>query len=210
VLKRNVRQAIRRIHEAELTTLGACGDVERNVMCCPAPFRNDPVRGGVQQLASRLSSHLLPRTTAYHEIWLTDPQTGERERCGGGPDGNAVEPLYGSAYLPRKFKTALALSDDNCVDVYANDLGFVAIRDNGGIAAYNVVVGGGFGFTPANKRTFPALAQRMTQVGPDEVIDLTVAVIKVYRDFGDRSDRKRSRLKYLIADWGIERFKAKV
>ncbi len=210
VLKRNIRRMIRRINQVQLTTLGGCGDVERNVMCCPAPFRNDPVRNELQQLASRLSSHLLPRTTAYHEIWLMDPESGEKQLCGGGPEGHEIEPLYGINYLPRKFKTAFALAEDNCVDVYTNDLGLVAIREGARLVGYNVLVGGGFGVTPSNKRTFPAVASRMAFVTPERVIDAATAIIKVQRDFGDRSDRKRARLKYLIADWGLERFRAKV
>jgi len=210
VLKRNIRQAIRRIHEAELTTLGACGDVERNVLCCPAPFGRDPIRHAMQDLASRLSAHLLPRTTAYHEIWLTDPDSGQTELCAGGAGGHQIEPLYGATYLPRKFKTAFALAEDNCVDVYANDLGFLAVSENGRLLGFNVLVGGGFGVTPSNKKTFPAVAQRMAMVGPDEVLDVATAVVKVHRDFGNRSDRKRARVKYLLADWGLERFKAKV
>jgi len=210
VLKRNVREMIRRIHEVELTTLGACGDVERNVLCCPAPFRRDPIRALMQELACRVSDHLLPRTTAYHEIWLTDPDSGEKERIAGGAEGQEVEPFYGPTYLPRKFKTAFALAEDNCVDVYANDLGFLAVSENGKLAGFNVLVGGGFGVTPSNARTFPAVAKRMALVSPDDVLEVATAVIKVHRDFGNRSDRKRARIKYLVADWGLERFKAKV
>jgi sulfite reductase (ferredoxin) len=179
-------------------------------MCCPAPFRNDSIRDEMQQMASRLSAHLLPRTTAYHEIWLSDPETGDKELCGGGPEGHQIEPFYGSTYLPRKFKVAFALAEDNCVDVYTHDLGFLAIGENGRVLGYNVLVGGGFGVTPSNKRTFPAVAKRMAFVAPEDAIGLATAVIRVHRDFGDRSDRKRARLKYLIADWGFDRFKAKV
>jgi len=217
VLKRNVRAAIRRIHQVQLTTLGACGDVERNVMCCPAPLRNDPIRGQLQDLAVRLSDHLLPRTAAYHEIWLVDPQTREKQLCGGGPGGGtidshaaAIEPLYGATYLPRKFKIAIGLAHDNCVDVYANDLGLLAICEDSGIAGFNVLVGGGFGVTPSNKNTFPAVARRMAFIAPEQVIDVSTAILRVQRDFGNRADRKRARMKYLIADWGLDRFKAKV
>jgi sulfite reductase (ferredoxin) len=210
VLKRNIRAAIRRIDQVQLTTLGACGDVERNVMCCPAPFCQTPIHRAIQQTAARLSTHLLPQTTAYHEIWLSDPDTGQEHLAAGGSDGHEVEPLYGASYLPRKFKTAIALPHDNCVDVYANDLGLLAVCREDRLAGYNVLVGGGFGVTPSNKRTFPALAQRLGFVAPDEVLQVAVAVVKVHRDFGDRCDRKRARLKYLLADWGLQRFKAKV
>ncbi|NUQ65911.1 MAG: NADPH-dependent assimilatory sulfite reductase hemoprotein subunit [Pirellulales bacterium] len=210
VLKQNVKQTIRRINEIQLTTLGACGDVERNVMCCPAPLRNSRVHDQIQEMAKRVSDHLLPQTTAYHEVWLTDPVSGEKELLGGGSDGHQIEPIYGSSYLPRKFKTAIALAEDNCIDAYANDLGLLAITRDGDVAGYNVLVGGGFGVTPSNKNTFPALAQPMAYVTPDQVLDVATAIIKVQRDFGDRSDRKRARMKYLIFDWGLEKFKAKV
>jgi len=208
VLKRNVRQAIARINAVQLTTLGACGDVERNVMCCPAPIATDSVRAQMQELAERVSTHFLPRSRAYHEIWLGDPDTGEREQFAPPPE--VIEPLYSASSLPRKFKTAMALANDNCVDVYANDLGLVAISSGGRILGYNVLVGGGMGVTPSNKNTFPALAKPLAFVQPDEVIDVATAVLKVYRDFGDRTDRKRARIKYLVADWGLERFRAKV
>lgn len=208
ILKRNVREVLRRLHEAQLTTLGACGDVVRNVMCCPAPFRNDPVRGEMQEMASRLTRHLLPRTPAYQQIWLSDAQAGQAKSSSGGPGEHEVEPLYGNVYLPRKFKIAFGLVEDNCVDAYANDVGFLAIRSGSQIEGYHVVVGGGFGVTPSNKKTFPAVAQSLAFAKPDEVIDVATAVVKVFRDFGNRSDRKRARLKYVIADWGLDRFKA--
>ena len=209
VPKRNLREAIRRINKAQLTTLGACGDVERNVMCCPAPLANDPVRRAMQELAARLSSLLLPQTTAYREIWLSDPSGGGMVP-GGVDEDREIEPLYSPCYLPRKFKIALASPDDNCVDLYANDLGLLALAEGSRIVGYNVLVGGGLGVTPSNKRTFPALALPMASIAPEEVLDVAAAVIRAYRDFGDRTDRKRARLKYLIADWGLPRFRAKV
>lgn len=210
VLKKNVRETIHRINRAQMTTLGACGDVERNVLCCPAPRRHDAVRDEMQALADRLSSHLLPRTKAYYELWLTDLETSEKQLAGGGADGQVIEPLYGETYLPRKFKTAIGLPDDNCIDIYANDLGFLAIVEDGRVAGYNVLVGGGMGVTPSNENTFPALAQPLAFVSPDQAIATAEAVIKVQRDFGDRADRKRARMKYLIFDWGLEKFRAKV
>ncbi len=210
VLKGNVREVIRRINEVQLTTFGACGDVERNVMCCPAPLNTDPVQLANQQLAVRLSNHLLPRTRAYHEIWLTDLETGEKTDCTEVPDSGEAEPLYGRTYLPRKFKTAIARLEDNCVDVYTNDMGFVSIREGDRLLGYNVLVGGGLGVTPSDKDTFPRLADRLTFVKPEEVIGIAEAVIKFQRDFGNREDRKRARLKYVVADWGIERVREKV
>lgn len=208
VLKGNVRQVVARINAVQLTTLGACGDVGRNVMCCPAPIATDSVRAQMQELAGRLSTYLLPHTRAYHEIWLRDAETGQREQLASLPE--PIEPLYGVTYLPRKFKTAMALTNDNCVDVFANDLGLVAIAAAGQVLGYNVLVGGGLGVTPSNKKTFPALAQPLAFVEPDDVLAVVTAVLGVYRDFGDRTDRKRARIKYLIADWGLARFRAKV
>jgi sulfite reductase (ferredoxin) len=219
VTKGNLHRTIRRINEVQLSTIAACGDVERNVMCTPAPY-HDPIHQQIQEMADRLARNLRPKTRAYHEIWLTDSESGERKLvCGGppvegdggpGPDGDTVEPLYGPTYLPRKFKTAVGLPGDNSVDLYANDLGFLAICEASGVVAYNVLVGGSFGVTPSAAKTFPAVAQPMCSVPPGEVVDVAKAIIKVQRDFGNRSDRKVARLKYLIHNWGLEKFKAKV
>ncbi|HQU42028.1 MAG TPA: NADPH-dependent assimilatory sulfite reductase hemoprotein subunit [Pirellulales bacterium] len=210
IVKENLREVLARINQVQLTTLAACGDVERNIMCCPAPHHFDPVHAQLQDLADRLAAHLAPRTRAYHEIWLKDPETGEEELVAGGPNGHEIEPIYGPTYLPRKFKTAIGLPGDNCVDLYANDLGLMAICENYQIVGYNVLVGGGMGVTPSAKKTFPALARRMAFVTPDQVIDVATEVIKVQRDFGNRADRKIARLKYLIADHGLAWFKSKV
>jgi sulfite reductase (ferredoxin) len=209
VLKSNLKETIQRIDRVQLSTLAACGDVERNIMCCPAPYKNDPVHDQLQALADELAVHLCPRTNAYHEIWLKDMESGEKELVAGG-EPDEIEPIYGPNYLPRKFKTAIGLPGDNCVDLYTNDLGLLAICEDFQIIGYNVLVGGGQGVTPSAKKTFPALAKRMCFVTPDQVVDVAIAIIKVQRDFGNRSDRKVARLKYLIADWGIEKFKAKV
>lgn len=206
VVKGNLKKTIRRINDVQLTTLAACGDVERNVMCCPAPYANT-IHDSIQNLADRLADHLSPRTRAYHEIWLQNDE-GERELVGGGAPEE--DPIYGKTYLPRKFKTAIGLPHDNCVDLYTHDLGLLAVIRDDEIAGYNVLVGGGQGVTPSVKTTFPALAKRMAFVTPDEVIDAATAVVKVQRDFGNRSNRKQARLKYLIHNWGIEAFKAKV
>lgn len=211
VLKQNLWRTIHRINEIKLSTLAACGDVERNIMCCPAPINGDPVHQQMRDLTDRLVAHLAPRTRAYHEIWLRDPAGGDEEMVATTqrPE-DEIEPLYGKNYLPRKFKTAISLCGDNCVDVYANDLGFLAVCEDWNIVGYNVLVGGGMGMTPSAKKTFPAVAHRMAYIAPEEVLDVAAAVIKVQRDFGNRADRKVARLKYLIADWGLPKFKAKV
>jgi sulfite reductase (ferredoxin) len=210
VIKGDLKATIRRINEIQLSTLAACGDVERNVMCCPAPIHANPVRDEMMAMAERLAMHLAPRTRAYHEIWLTDDETGEKTLAGGGAEGHEVEPIYGPTYLPRKFKTAFALPEDNCVDIYANDLGFLAVHDGTRIQGYNVLAGGGMGVTPSAAKTFPALAKRLGFVPPEDVLDIAVAIVKVQRDFGNRSDRKVARLKYTIHNLGLKTFRAKV
>ncbi len=226
VVKHNLEKTIAKINEIQLTTMGACGDVERNVMCCPAPHYGDNVHTEMQQLADGVAYHLRLHTPAYHELWLTNLENGAKHLAGGGlPEGSPyvgtgrvaagergddVEPIYGTDYLPRKFKTAVGLPGDNCIDLYTNDLGFMAICEDWKIVGYNVVVGGGQGTTPAAAKTFPALAKRMAFVRPEQAIDVAEAIVKVQRDFGNRADRKIARLKYLIADWGIAKFKAKV
>lgn len=210
VSKGNLKQVIRRINDAKLSTLAACGDVERNIMCCPAPHRGDPVHDQLQALTDRLAEHLCPRTRAYYEIWLHEGPGSEQQLVEKYPEHPEVEPIYGPTYLPRKFKTAIGLPGDNCVDMYANDLALMAICRDWRITGYNVLVGGGFGVTPSAKKTFPAVAQKLARIDPEQAVDVATAIIKVQRDFGNRSDRKVARMKYLIHDWGLARFKAKV
>jgi sulfite reductase (ferredoxin) len=222
VLKKNLKQAIRRINDVQLTTLAACGDVKRNVMCTPCPYNGDPVHEQMFELAGELVKQLNPRTRAYHQIWLTDDETGESIDVGEvgafpshpagptTPGDDPVEPIYGKTYLPRKFKLAVGLPGDNSVDVYANDIGLLAICENWKVVGYNLLVGGSFGVTPSAKKTFPAVALPMCYIEADRVVDLCIAIVKVQRDFGNRSDRKVARMKYLIHDWGLDRFRSKV
>ena len=141
---------------------------------------------------------------------MADPSGENRQLVGGGSGEAESEPIYGPQYMPRKFKTAIGFPDDNCIDIYTHDLGFLALVRDDQIIGYNVLVGGGMGVTPSAKKTFPALAKRLAFVTPDRALDVATAVIKVQRDFGNRSDRKVARLKYLIHDWGLDAFKAKV
>lgn len=213
VPKQTLQETIRRINACKLTTLAACGDVNRNVMCCPAPHRFDPVHDQLQDLTDRLAEHFRPKTTAYYDIWLRDPASGEEQclqGCGSSTSNDEVEPIYGRTYLPRKFKMSVGLPGDNCVDMYANDLSLMAICQDFKIVGYNVLVGGGFGVTPSAKKTFPALAKRMAFCTPEDAIGVAEAVVKVQRDFGNRADRKTARLKYLIADRGLEWYREKV
>ncbi len=222
VLKKNLHDTIAGINQTLLTTLGACGDVERNVMCCPAPF-HDPGAPGHQQLqdaADRIAAHLAPRSKAYFEIWLNGQPVETKDEGGRmndeTQDGSSfiphpssftdIEPIYGKTYLPRKFKTGLVLPFDNCIDVYSQDLGFIAVVERGQIAGYNVLVGGGMGMTHGNATTFPYLAKPIAYVAADALLATAEAVVKLYRDHGNRADRKRARIKYLVHDWGVPKF----
>jgi sulfite reductase (ferredoxin) len=236
VLKKDLKETIAGINACLLTTLGACGDVERNVMACPAPHHQHGLHAQLQETAALLAAHLAPRTRAYHEIWLNgqpirsqesggrSQETGVRGQESGAasaptpdpclltPDSCPLtpveEPLYGKTYLPRKFKTGLALPEDNCIDVYAQDLGLLAVVENGAIAGYNVLVGGGMGMTHGNAHTFPHLAKPICYVPAQAVVGAAEAVVKLFRDHGNRADRKRARIKYLVHDWGVEKFRA--
>ena len=155
-------------------------------------------------MAGYLSRELRPHTPAYKEIWLGNLPPA------GPPGGQEVEPLYGRSYLPRKFKLAIGLPGDNCVDLYAQDLGLLALCENFQVVGYNVLVGGGMGVTTRREDTFPALARPMARIRPEQVVEVVRAVLSVFRDCGARSDRRRARMKYLVADWGLEKFKAEV
>ena len=208
VLKENLQQVIQRINDVQLTTLGACGDVNRNVMCCPAPYRNE-IYQSVQGLADEIAEHLAPRTSAYHELWVQEPGSEERQLAGGGAPVE-IEPIYGRQYLPRKFKIGIGFPYDNCVDLYTHDLGLMGVVRDEQVIGYNVLVGGGQGVTPSAKKTFPALGKRMAFVTPERALELVTAIVQVQRDYGNRSDRKTARLKYLIHNWGLEKFKDQV
>ena len=212
ILKSDIRETIRGINAAKMSTIAACGDVSRNVMSCPAPIKGDGVRDEMFAMAELCAEHFKPRGGAYYDVWLRDADDPEAPQIDVTDPAAAleVEPIYGLTYLPRKFKIGFALPDDNCIDVYTQDLGFLAIPEGGRVVGYNAIVGGGMGQTVSRKDTFPALGHRMAFVAPEQVIDVATAVVGVQRDFGGRTDRKRARLKYLIYDQGLDWFKAKV
>ena len=195
VIKRDLKKTMQGINNSLLDTIAACGDVNRNVMATPNRFRSD-VHAQVAADAEAVSEHLLPRTNAYHEIWLDGEKVTTEES----------EPIYGALYLPRKFKIAFAIPPENDVDVLAHDLGFIAIVESGELIGYNVTVGGGMGATHGRDDTYPRLADVIGFCGADEVLDVTEKVVMIQRDFGNRSDRKRARLKYTIDDRNIEWF----
>ncbi len=197
ILKTNLRSAIRRIDDALLTTLSGCGDVERNVVAPPAPLRDTPHRQ-LRSLAQELTAALTPSTNAYREVWLDGELVDSDQE---------TEPLYGDSYLPRKFKTGLALPDDDSIAVRGQDLGLIGIVAGDRIARYNVVVGGGGGLTHRRKDTYARLATPLGSIEAGDAVALARAVAGVFRDFGDRTDRKHARLKYLVEEWGIDRFR---
>jgi sulfite reductase beta subunit-like hemoprotein len=196
VLKGNLKATIAGINQELLTTISACGDVQRNVMGCSAPLA-DTDHAAVRRVAEALARELRPGTHAYHEIWLD----GERQVS------TEEEPFYGTQYLPRKFKTAVGLSTDNCVDIYAQDVGLLAIVGRGGIEGFNLLVGGGLGMTHNKGDTTARLAQPLGFVPLEHGVEAVRIVAAIFRDHGNRSDRRHARLKYLLAEWGIDRFR---
>jgi sulfite reductase (NADPH) hemoprotein beta-component len=196
VVKGDLKPLIKQINvAAHLNTKGACGDINRGVMCNPNPEQSDLHRQ-VWPIMKAVSDHLLPRTRTYHELWIDDTLVD-----GGEPE---EEPIYGKTYLPRKFKIAFAIPPSNDVDVYGNDLGFVAITDEQGkLAGFNVLVGGGMGMSHNQLETFPRVADVMAFCTPDQVVDVAEKVVLVQRDYGDRVDRKHARFKYTVEDRGL-------
>ena len=201
VIKSNLKKTIQQINVGLMDTIAACGDVNRNVMCHPNPSES-PLHAEMADLARRISAHLLPSTTAYHEIWLDQKLIADSKK--------EVEPLYGDRYLPRKFKIALVIPPYNDCDVFSQDLGFIAIVEDNQIVGYNVAVGGGMGSTFGIPEAYPRLAEVIGFCLPDQVVDIAEKVLMVQRDNGNRQDRKRSRMKYTIDDHGIEWFKNEV
>jgi sulfite reductase (NADPH) hemoprotein beta-component len=200
VVKTELKATMQAINAALIDTIAACGDVNRNVLASanPVETRAHPV---VYEWAQRLSEHLLPKTRAYHEIWL------DGEKVAGTAE---VEPLYGETYLPRKFKTAIVVPPVNDVDVYAHDLGFIAVVERGELQGFDVTVGGGMGASHGDPETFPRLADVVGFVRPEQVLAVAEAVLTAQRDFGNRAARKRARLKYTIEDRGLAWFVAEV
>lgn len=200
ILKRNLKPTIAAINQTLMDTIAACGDVNRNVMASVNPVESR-AHAAVHAAAVALSEYLLPQTRAYHEIWL------DERRIVGADES---EPVYGPTYLPRKFKIGIAVPPINDVDVYSQDLGFIAILEHGELLGYNLLAGGGMGCTHGDERTYPRLADMLGFIRPDQLIRAAEAVLTTQRDFGNRSDRKLSRLKYTIDRIGIDAFKAEI
>jgi sulfite reductase beta subunit-like hemoprotein len=199
VLKRDLKTTIAEVNHRLMTTLAACGDVSRNVMGCPAPV-DDEVHQVVRAAARGIAERLRPASKAYHEIWLDGAKQVSTEE--------EEEPFYGDRYLPRKFKTGVALASDNCVDIWSQDVGLVAIVDGRTVRGFNVLVGGGLGMTHHKADTTARLAQPLGFVAAEHAVEAVHIVAANFRDHGNRADRRHARLKYLLAEWGMERFRA--
>jgi len=200
IIKRNLKPTIAAINQTLMDTIAACGDVNRNVMASANPMQSE-AHAQVYAASVALSEHLLPHTRAYHEIWLDEKKIIGRDES---------EPVYGPTYLPRKFKIGIAVPPINDVDVFSQDLGYIAIIENGELLGYNLLAGGGMGSTHGDERTYPRLADVLGFIRADQLIAAAEAVLTTQRDFGNRSDRKLSRLKYTIDKHGLAWFKAEI
>ncbi|KAI5785596.1 hypothetical protein DFH27DRAFT_505375 [Peziza echinospora] len=208
VLKRNLKNSMRAINKSLMDTLAACGDVNRNVMCSSLP-ENSAFHREVYNYSTSISKHLLPSTSAYHEIWIQDEH--EKKVKVAGDALADFEPLYGPTYLPRKFKITICIPPHNDTDVYAHDVGLIAIKAaDGSLEGFNVLVGGGMGVTHNNKKTYPRTGSMFGFISKDKVHLACEKIMLVQRDNGDRKNRKHARLKYTIDDMGVEVYKAKV
>ncbi|MFM2131592.1 MAG: sulfite reductase hemoprotein beta-component [Verrucomicrobiota bacterium] len=229
VVQQGVGPLIKSINEALSSTLATCGDVNRNVTA-PSNPPVDAVTQAVEDDAFTLTKALLPRTTAYHSIWVDGVQIdlglGDKiAKAKAAADqanpylpppadlddsGAAVDNLYGKTYLPRKFKTGFAIPPNNDVDIFTNDMGFVAVIEGGRLVGYNLLVGGGLGTSHGNKATYPRLADVIGFLTREQVVAVGEAVIKIHRDWGDRTDRKHARIKYVLQEKGVEWFRAEL
>ncbi|WP_028399947.1 assimilatory sulfite reductase (NADPH) hemoprotein subunit [Ectobacillus panaciterrae] len=203
ILKWNMKKTIQEIHASLLDTIAACGDVNRNVMCNPNPYQSE-IHAEVYEYAKLLSDYLLPRTRAYHELWL------DEEKVAGTPEVDEVEPMYGALYLPRKFKIGIAVPPSNDIDVFSQDLGLIAIVEDDKLVGFNVAIGGGMGMTHGDKATYPQLAKVIGFCTPDQIHDVAEKVITIQRDYGNRSVRKNARFKYTVDRLGLETVKAEL
>jgi sulfite reductase (ferredoxin) len=222
ILKKNLKQTIAEIVHNMGSTLTACGDVNRNVMSPAAPYHNRPEYDLARTYANNVADLLTPQSGAYYEIWLDgekvvsgeeDPEVvaaRKRDINGSNIEGS-IEPIYGPHYLPRKFKICVTVPGDNSVDLFSQDLSLVVLtNEQGELEGFNVFAGGGLGRTHNKEETFPRLADPIGYVDKADVYDLVKAIVATQRDYGDRSDRRHSRMKYLVEEWGVEKFRAKV
>ncbi|MFO8039056.1 MAG: sulfite reductase, ferredoxin dependent [Sodalinema sp.] len=222
ILKKNLKATISAIVRNLGSTLGACGDLNRNVMAPPAPFKNRPEYAAAWDYADRIADLLTPQSGAYYEIWLDgekaisgeeDPEVkAARQRNGNGTlFKDKEEPIYGEHYMPRKFKSCVTVPGDNSVDLYSQDLSLVLVsNEQGEVQGFNILAGGGLARTHNKEETFPRLADEIGYVDKADIYDLVKAIVATQRDYGDRHNRRHARLKYLLHDWGVEKFRSTV
>ncbi len=222
ILKKNLKETIASIVRSMGSTLGACGDLNRNVMAPPAPYKNRPEYQYAWEYADKIADLLTPQTGAYYEIWLDgekvvsaeeDPavKAARQRNINGTNFTDKEEPIYGEHYMPRKFKIAVTVPGDNSIDLYTQDVSLVVItNDQGELEGFNVLAGGGLGRTHNKEDTFVRMADAIGYVEKDDVYDLVKAIVATQRDYGDRADRRHARMKYLLNDWGVEKFREKV
>jgi sulfite reductase beta subunit-like hemoprotein len=220
VLKKNLRNLVHDLNRlAEITTFGGCGDVVRNTVGCPVADIDPKFKDcGIDlvELSKRISGYFLPKTHSYYDLWLDDEKVEVHEDGTvtfpekPGPEKAVEDPIYGTRYLPRKFKIGVTADFDNSIDIYTNDAGVMAVTENGRIVGYEILAGGGLGFTQKRPATYPRLASHLGFVQEEDVMPVLEAIVKVQRDLGGRADRRHARLKYLIDDIGLEAFRAKV
>ncbi|GEP80431.1 NADPH-dependent assimilatory sulfite reductase hemoprotein subunit [Staphylococcus carnosus] len=196
ILKRNLKKSMQSIHDAVLDSIAACGDVTRNVMCNPNPYQSD-IYAEVNRAADSISEHLLPKTTAYHEIWLDGEKVVDTKK-------EDHEPMYGKTYLPRKFKIGIAVPPSNDIDVYSQDIGLIGIVENDELIGYNVSVGGGMGMKHDDLRTYPQVGKVIGFIPKDKAEEVCEKILTIQRDYGDRSDRMQARFKYTVDRKGLD------
>ncbi len=222
ILKKNLKATIAAIVRNLGSTLGACGDLNRNVMAPPAPFKTRPEYQYAWEYANKIADLLTPQTGAYYEIWLDGEKAisaeeapevkAARQRNGNGTIfADKEEPIYGEHYMPRKFKCSVTVPGDNSVDLYTQDVSLVVMMNQQGeLEGFNVLAGGGLGRTHNKEETFARMADPIGYVDKDDIFDLIKAIVATQRDYGDRVNRRHARMKYLINDWGVDKFRAKV
>lgn len=196
ILKRNLKTSMKKINESVLDTIAACGDVNRNTMCNPNPYQSH-IHKEINDYATKISDHLLPKTNAYHEIWLDGEKVLD--------SSEEIEPMYGKKYLPRKFKIGIALPPSNDIDVYSQDIGLIGIVEDETLVGFNVTVGGGMGMTHGNTDTYPQVGRLAGFVPKEQVVDVCEKILTIQRDYGNRKNRKNARFKYTVDRLGVDK-----
>lgn len=198
ILKWNMKNTLQQMNAALMDSIAACGDVNRNVMCNPNPYQSE-VHADVYEWSKAISNHLIPKTMAYHEIWLDEEKVLDTREA-----EEEVEPIYGPTYLPRKFKIGIAVPPSNDVDVFSQDIGLIAILEEGKLVGFNVAVGGGMGMTHGDTNTYPQLARVIGYTPVDQIVDVVEKLVTIQRDYGNRSERKNARFKYTVDRMGVD------